>query len=713
MEQIQYKEPDGTLVTVAGYRPTESRHYRESNAHGFLSFPALYFQNRNFGLVIRDGVPAGRQEIKIYGRVPNGKTLNGTDAINIQQDWGISVFRNQSFGGKYGWNDNNGLMVNASPKYKNHVFDPTRPYTNGQICASDNAIFDCERPAITAYVDNDIYWDGSKGEGRRALKIGDGIEISAANFLPPGAGQPASIDGAGTRYYSWEQLYVVGKGIVPWYGGKPALYSVPVPDDALSGGMASLNYQYAGQPHRIFQQVVNNIGFEDVQRFTDGRRIFHTSFIDGTHTEFPDKNPPLTQYANQVGKSFNAERCITCHTLNGRSMPVGIGNTINALAVLTGDITSTGVTPDPNYGMNVQQLSTGGATDKAVKVQSYEKTVRTLPDGEQVELQKPVYGFNGPTPAKYSVRQAPQIIGGGLLEAIDESTILQLADPNDKDGNGVRGIPNWATDPETGQRHLGRFGWKAGKGSLRHQTAAALLFDMGVVSPVYRSRACQQNVTSAECKNAQATGGVSEADLKKLTQYLELLGVPSQVSYKSNWRPSPDNSIDMPMTTEHDIDPVAIRRGSSLFAQAQCVACHVSQLKTGNNHPFAELRNQTIRPYTDLLLHDMGPGLSDTLTEGSAQPFMWRTQPLWGIGSLAWVQIDEQTVAKEDRYEDRYTPRPKKGDVTNARYLHDGRARSIKEAILWHDGEAAGSRKLFENLSRGDREALITFLKSL
>ncbi|HET9934434.1 MAG TPA: di-heme oxidoredictase family protein, partial [Polyangiaceae bacterium] len=181
--------------------------------------------------------------------------------------------------------------------------------------------------------------------------------------------------------------------------------------------------------------------------------------------------------------------------------------------------------------------------------------------------------------------------------------------------------------------------------------------------------------------------------LDRISTYMRLLGVPAQRKYASGYT---DGTVTPP---EHDLDDATIAtiaRGSRLFAEAACTACHVAQIKTGANHPFYELRNQVIRPYTDLLLHDMGPGLADTMTEGQASPSMWRTPPLWGLGSLKYVQ--KQTGA---------------ADPQSVRYLHDGRARTLLEAIVWHDGEALGSRNKFEALSRDDRAALIRFLESL
>ncbi|WNG18689.1 di-heme oxidoredictase family protein [Cystobacter fuscus] len=660
-EQIQYTEADGTLVTLAGFRPT-NRHARERGEPWFepdvgpgnyFTFPTWYFQNRTFGLMIRDQVPAGRSRIEISLRVNDGTFINT----------GLSAFRRDDPDIRdYGWKMNVGFQ---NPKEGNK-----------NICHATSAREDC----MVVITDN---WRAPKPG--TPFKVGDVIELAPAPFLPHTADNKAIIDGGGSRYYSFENLYQVGVGMRAWYGVAPILDSVPVPDSALLGGEASVSYNYSEEPHRVFQQMASNIGIANTRRFVEGRRLFHTSFVDGKHSESPDINPAFTQHANQLGPRYNNIRCIGCHTLNGRSAVTPLGGTLDTMTIETAAASTTaGNTPDPTYGVNVQQRAKAvGAPDYSVSVQSYVKTVRTLPDGETVELQKPVYAFKGPVPAQYSVRQAPQVVGLGLLEAVDEATLLALADPTDANGDGVKGVPNWAINPETGKQHLGRFGWKAGKASLRHQSGAALLKDLGVTSPVYKTLDCQKGV--ANCNASTAATSISETELERISSYLSLLGVPAQRSLRSGY---PDG---MRVAPEHDVDPAQISRGATLFAQAQCGTCHTPQLKTGANHPFAELRNQTIHPYTNLMLHDLGPELADTLTEGQAAPGMWRTAPLWGIGSLKYVQ----------------------GGAQNVRYLHDGRARTLMEAIAWHGGEAANSRTRFEALSKADRTAVLAFLESL
>ncbi|MCK7597744.1 discoidin domain-containing protein [Microbulbifer sp. CAU 1566] len=650
LEQIQYTEPDGTLVTLMGARPTE-RHARERGEPWdwedvqpgrYLTFPPFYFQNRTFGLEIRDNVAAGGNKVQFYMHV-NAGSFYGTT---------FSLFRNvlDPTVTEFGWSLNYGF---------------NNPNEGGQpLCHA--GVPDC-------FMEVDSNW---RTDPHSPLQVGDKIELAPAPRL-----QTPVIDGGGERYYSFEQLYVVGVGMRPWYGIHPNLDSEPLPSETLLGGDTSISYNYSEEPMRMFQQMANNIGIQNTQRFVEGRRLFHTSFDDGVHSEFPNENPVFSAHSNQLGPRFNAERCIGCHIQNGRSATVAVGETLDTLSVLTGDSNSN---PHPVYGFNIQQQAQdSGAADYSVRIQSMQTQYRTLNDGTQVELQKPLYQFAGAVPDTFSVRQAPQVIGLGLLEAIDEAYILVNVDPEDSNGDGIRGRANFVTDPETGQTRLGRLGWKAAKAGLRHQVAEALVQDMGITSPVYPLRDCQKS--DDNCHVAGVSTHVSETELTRLHQYLALLGVPAQRSLRSGY------PAGIRVSPEHDMNPQEITLGEQKFGDAGCTGCHKASFTTSDRHPLAELRNQQIKPYTDLLLHDMGPDLADSLAQGEAAGNLWRTAPLWGLGSLKYVQNGEE----------------------NVRYLHDGRARTLDEAILWHGGEATQSRLNYESMSAGDRNAVKAFLNSL
>jgi CxxC motif-containing protein (DUF1111 family) len=534
----------------------------------------------------------------------------------------------------------------------------------------------CHADKLECMMDFDSNW---RTDPHSPLQIGDKIELAPAPRL-----ETPLVDGGGERYYSFEQLYVVGVGMRPWYGIEPNLDSEPLPEDALLGGEASVSYNYSEEPHLMFHQMANNIGIKNALRFAEGRRLFHTSFDTGKHSEHTEQNPVFEEHVSQQGSRYNAKSCISCHKHNARSAALEEGGPLVSYSILTGDGQGH---PDATYGQNVQQYSNApGAEDFTVTLEGYERERRNFADGETVELRAPLYAFSGPVPEAYSVRQAPQVIGMGLLEAVLEETILEWVDADDDDGDGVTGTPQWAKNPETGELHLGRFGWKAGKASVRHQASEALLLDLSISSPVYPQKDCQKLLDG--CMQITDETDVSDSELEKLVQYLELVGVPAQRNRRSGYPQG------IRVSPEHDVDPEAIALGSDLFEEIGCAACHRKTMKTGTTHPFAEMRNQTIHPYTDLLLHDMGEGLADTLPQGNATPSMWRTPPLWGLGTLKYAQGDD-------------------GVPGEVRYLHDGRAHSLDEAILWHGGEGTRSRETYESLSKADRGAIKAFLDSL
>ncbi|MCX2973586.1 c-type cytochrome [Halieaceae bacterium IMCC8485] len=237
-----------------------------------------------------------------------------------------------------------------------------------------------------------------------------------------------------------------------------------------------------------------------------------------------------------------------------------------------------------------------------------------------------------------------------------------MADPDDLDGDGISGRMRRVRDPESGQLRLGRFGWKASQASVRHQVASALNTDLGVMTSTFPAPDCGPMQMDCGASGAE----LPDEHLDTLTTYVSLLGVRARRGLT---------------------DPEALA-GEALFADSGCLACHVNTFTTTPYHPHAELRNQTIHPYTDLMLHDMGPGLASTLNEADAGGGEWRTAPLWGIGLTAGVSGGEA-------------------------YLHDGRARNLEEAILWHGGEAEESKQAFVALTAAQRSAVIMFLKTL
>ena len=486
----------------------------------------------------------------------------------------------------------------------------------------------------------------SKLPENRPLKLGDRIEIEVSQFIK------APVHGR-KNYYGTAMLYIVGQGIVPWEGVGAPLDSSPLPETAWMGGRTTLPYQYSNEPEHRFKQTAGNLAPISAQLFMLGRRLHHTDFGDGSHSE--TGNPAFEAQAGKLGPPFVARSCIACHVNNGRALPPAVGGSMDQTVVKAGG--DAAGPPHAEPGAALQPQTAGGEAGSRANIASWSSVAGTYADGTSYTLQKPVYSFKGRTPGHFSVRLTPQLVGLGLLEAVSESALMALADPDDADLDGVSGRVQTVPDPETGERRLGRFGYKAGQARLSHQVAHAFNSDMGVTTPVFPRLQGETTTASPE---------VGADELAALTRYIATLGVSARRNLTN------DGAL----------------RGEQLFSSAHCLKCHTPKLTTSPFHPFAELRSQTIRPYTDLLLHDMGPGLADNMGEQDASGSEWRTAPLWSIGLTAGVSGGEA-------------------------YLHDGRARSLEEAILWHGGEARESQEAFRNLSAADRAALIQFLKAL
>lgn len=703
IESLQFTLPDGTLVTRFGARGL-ARHGRERGEEwneigygpnetvdpvtglpvdkgpgNYLTFVPQYFKNRTWGMEIIDNS-------KVAGVTRPQLIVNQYTQTDFLQG-GVAFFRAIDRPGVtgYGWMAP-GQLVDDSVK----VCKPVAYPANNKLASANGINGACtiqvrEYPGMTA-LDGNGFPIAGKDIKARPLVQGDVIEVSPSMFTTTEAMQ-AKGDNGGIRYYSYEWVYVVGQGLKPWYGVQPRLNSVPLPAETLSGGIGSVGYNYSDNAAFMFQQPQTNIGMQNMQRFVEGRRLFHTSFTTGEHNE-----PGNDRYDAAIGLQgphFNQSSCFACHVNNGRSVaPTALNQRLDTMSVRVAATNASGQqVPHPVYGTTVQMnaVSSTGAPQNwgtGVRVSGFESSTRKLADGTTVELRKPVLAFEGPAPDTVSLRAAQPIIGAGLLEAVAEADILARA-TGTPDVDGVKGVANYVFDPESGAVRLGRFGWKASKATLRQQAAAALLQDMAVTSPVYRNRSC--NSDPAGCASAPAQKGISEADLQSLSRYLALVAVPAQRSLASGF-PKGVAPID-----ELNVDPAKVAAGARVFTGMRCAACHTVEMKTGGGHLFAELRNQTIRPYSDLLLHDMGTGLADKFAEGQAKGSMWRTAPLWGIGYTEKVM----------------------GNASKVGYLHDGRARNLTEAIMWHDGEGAKSRQRFEALSKTDREALLAFLKSL
>ena len=391
-------------------------------------------------------------------------------------------------------------------------------------------------------------------------------------------------------------------------------------------------------------QMATNLSSMHGQTFVRGRRVHHTDFGDGSHDEGGD-NRAFDDLAGALGPRYVNRSCAACHERNGRAMPPSVGEELDQYVVRVGDATGA---PVPELGAVLRSRVTDGEPESAARLSGWTAVG---------DLRAPAYAFTGEAPAHYSVRIAPQLVGMGLLEAIPEADVQALADPDDANGDGISGRMRIVEDVETGERRLGRFGWKAAEPRVAHQVAAALDMDMGVRTSLRPGDDVGPDVDDVE---------LDDAHLRDLTAYVSLLGVSARRGLAS----------------------VDALRGEALFAEIGCAACHTPTFRTSSFHPHAELRDQTTHPYTDLLLHDMGPRLASTLIEGGASAAEWRTAPLWNIGLTARVSGAEA-------------------------YLHDGRARSLEEAILWRGGAGAAARAAYLALPDDRRGELIAFLRSL
>jgi CxxC motif-containing protein (DUF1111 family) len=396
--------------------------------------------------------------------------------------------------------------------------------------------------------------------------------------------------------------------------------------------------------------------------------------------------PSTTTARDGLGPLFNTNACQGCHIKDGRGHPP-TPDSPNAVSMLVrlsipdapayaNVIERLGVVPEPVYGGQLQDMAVPGVAPEGKVRVDYTPVAVRFKDGTDVELRKPSlnitrlgYGPMHPD-TRFSARVAPPMIGLGLLEAIPEEAILANAAAQAADKNGLAGRPNRVWDDAQQKTVLGRFGWKAGQPNLNQQNAHAFSGDMGLTTSLKTVDDCTDAQTA--CKQAPNGSGpdgepeVSDNILRLVLFYSRNLAVPARRHVSA-----PD-----------------VLAGKTLFFQAGCQSCHTPKYTTAANAAEPELANQVIRPYSDLLLHDMGDGLADNRSEFQASGRDWRTPPLWGIGLTQAVSGHTQ-------------------------FLHDGRARNLLEAVLWHGGEAKGAQQQVLSFNAEQRAALLAFLNSL
>lgn len=515
------------------------------------------------------------------------------------------------------------------------------------------------------------------------------------------------------------------------------------PDNSGSGGNSTVEPAFArvvalggdgtnfagNQSSTGFDSPASNLAGSQLDLHLLGDGHFEEQFLRAVNEDFPD--------LDGIGPAFNNNSCRSCHVRDGRgnftepalNAPIG---EFTRLASNDAIFLRISIGPDANscepnslnsfcapqavpgfstqlfhrgvLGLRTDGSNFSGQADVYVK---FETSEVTYADGSTQTLYKPVFEIRNPydspgekpgdnTPpvsrllqddVMTSARMPPPVFGLGLLEAIPETDILALADPDDTDGDGISGRPNYVFDPvkvmqgDPDPVSLGRFGLKASTPSVTVQGTGAYRDDMGVTNYLFPTESIVATTlhdaylaTNPE-DNGQMGAEVAEDVVQAVMFYTNTLAVPAR----------------------RNVNDPQVVRGASLFEQANCSGCHQPSYTTAahpgifapsGNTEIPEVENQTIYPFSDMLLHDMGEGLADHRPDYLATGREWKTRPLWGIGLTPTVNL-------------------------LAGYLHDGRARSLQEAILWHGGEAEAAKEQFRTMSKADRDALIAFLRSL
>ena len=416
-----------------------------------------------------------------------------------------------------------------------------------------------------------------------------------------------------------------------------------------------------------FTFVAANAEQSTRQSFSKGNEIFSRTWIPISDT-YSD--------LDGLGPLFNRRACSDCHVNNGRGLVPGTNNDAPESMLVRISLTGTGPNggprPVPGYGDQLQDRAIAGVPPEArVRVQ-WQEISGHYKDGTPYSLREPQLEISrlayGPLPVdtRFSLRVANPLIGLGLLEMVADETLAALADPDDADGDGISGKLNVVFSPRDREMAVGRFGWKANAANLTSQNAAAAIGDLGITTTVFNDDNCQP--TQRQCRTRATHEGVElpPDSLRELNVYTRRLAVPQQRGGHL----------------------AKVRAGHDVFLQMGCGDCHVPTLVTGSDPRAPDLSEQIIHPFTDLLLHDMGDGLADDRTDFRADGREWRTPPLWGIGLTAKVSGQTQ-------------------------FLHDGRARSLAEAILWHGGEGERAKEAFRTSPLQRRRVLIEFLNSL
>ncbi len=447
--------------------------------------------------------------------------------------------------------------------------------------------------------------------------------------------------------------------------------------DAVQGELTAAEATAFATGRNAFSMPLPTLDDADNARFAVGNSFFRRNWVEA---------PASTTARDGLGPHFIARSCAGCHVQDGRGAPPdfrkGLSEPPVALLMrlsIPGVGAHGGVVPDPVYGDQLNNAAIQGVRPEGQVRIRYQTLRGNFADGTAYTLRKPLYSLTqlayGPLApgAMISPRIAPQIAGVGLLEAIPEADILANAAEQAAISGPVKGQPNLVWDNFAQAPRIGRFGWKANQASVASQTAGAFLGDIGITSTQHPDEACTPAQKDCLAAPRGAQGKAPEIDDRTLSDV---------IFYQATLAPA----------ARRNVDDAQVLRGQSLFAQVRCSACHRPSYTTGAA-PFPRLSSAKVQglkiwPYTDLLLHDMGPDLADGRPDFAANGQQWKTPPLWGVGLIHDVN-------------------------GHRRLLHDGRANGVLEAILWHGGEALRAKQKVLQLNASERQALVAFVESL
>ena len=497
------------------------------------------------------------------------------------------------------------------------------------------------------------------------------------------------------RWASLAAIAVMTAAAIPASADRAAEIVKPTTDfskaeafEAMQGGAATSR---KAANINAFSHSSANLHFSQELDFKVGNGFFRRLWVSA---------PASTRSADGLGPLFNARSCQRCHLKDGRGHPPKANwpddSAVSMFLRLSIppqtdeqrraiEQARVAVIPEPTYGGQLQDFAIPGIEPEGRMHITYAEEPVKLGDGTTVSLRRPTYtithlGYGPLHPdTMISPRVTPPMIGLGLLEMIAEADISANADPDDKDGDGISGRVQRVWDADAGKIAIGRFGWKAGNPTIRQQSGHAFAGDIGISNPVARDHWGDCTKAQTACRTAPDGGTTPDADNPTADGMEASQKILDLVTFYSR---------NLAVPQRRKVTDAQVLAGKKTFYESGCIACHRPKFVTRRDETRKEHSYQLIWPYTDMLLHDMGDGLADNRPEGQADGREWRTPPLWGIGLTKTVN-------------------------GHTFFLHDGRARNLLEAILWHGGEAKAAREKVRLMPKEERDALLAFLNSL